>query len=70
MADFFFLQRSGELVTKVGFSAKNEIIHTLAFLAGAMVWSQVLITHLPRPYIIYVKSVMFSLIYIARLTCI
>ena len=49
LADHFFLQRSGELVTKVGLNAENEIIHTLAFLAGAMVWSQVLITHLPRP---------------------
>ena len=37
LADHFFLQRSGELVTKVGFNAENEIIHTLAFLAGAMV---------------------------------
>ena len=42
MADHFFLQRSGELVTKFGLNAENEIIHTLAFLAGAMVWSQVL----------------------------
>jgi len=50
LADHFFLQRSGELVTQVGFNVVNEIIHTLAFLAAAMVWSQVLITHLPRPY--------------------
>jgi len=40
LADHFFLQRSGELVTKVGFNAENEIIHTLAFLAAAMIWSQ------------------------------
>jgi len=40
LADHFFLQRSGELVTQVGFNAVNEIIHTLAFLAAAMVWSQ------------------------------
>jgi len=39
LADHFFLQRSGELVTQVGFNAVNEIIHTLAFLAAAMVWS-------------------------------
>ena len=37
LADHFFLQRSGELVTKFGLNAENEIIHTLAFLAGAMV---------------------------------
>ena len=36
------MQKSGELVTNVGLNAENEIIHTLAFLAGAMVWSQVL----------------------------
>ncbi|RLM79702.1 hypothetical protein C2845_PM12G23300 [Panicum miliaceum] len=41
----WFWKRSGELVTKVGLNAENEIIHTLAFLAGAMVWSQ--ITDLP-----------------------
>ncbi|KAG2628167.1 hypothetical protein PVAP13_3KG230827 [Panicum virgatum] len=35
----WFWKRSGELVTKFGLNAENEIIHTLAFLAGAMVWS-------------------------------
>jgi STE24 endopeptidase len=38
----WFWKRSGELVTKVGLNAENEIIHTLAFLAGAMVWSQII----------------------------
>ncbi|CAN6244986.1 unnamed protein product [Urochloa humidicola] len=36
---------SGELVTKVGLNAENEIIHALAFLAGAGVWLE--ITDLP-----------------------
>uniref|UniRef100_M8BSN4 CAAX prenyl protease n=1 Tax=Aegilops tauschii TaxID=37682 RepID=M8BSN4_AEGTA len=38
-------KKSGVLVTNVGLNAENEIIHTLAFLAGVMVWSQ--ITDLP-----------------------
>jgi len=45
LADHFFLQRSGELVTQVGFNVVNEIIHTLAFLAAAMVWSQLTSSH-------------------------
>lgn len=35
------MQKSGEFVVLVGLNAENEIIHTLAFLAGVMVWSQV-----------------------------
>nr|AIC32889.1 STE24 [Puccinellia tenuiflora] len=41
----WFWKKSGELATNVGLNAENEIIHTLAFLAGVMVWSQ--ITDLP-----------------------
>lgn len=41
----WFWKKSGVLVTNVGLNAENEIIHTLAFLAGVMVWSQ--ITDLP-----------------------
>ncbi|WVZ74209.1 hypothetical protein U9M48_022421 [Paspalum notatum var. saurae] len=41
----WFWKKSGEMVTNVGLNAENETIHTLAFLAGAMVWSQ--ITDLP-----------------------
>jgi len=37
----YCLQKSGEYVTTVGFNAENEILHTLAFLAGLMIWSQV-----------------------------
>uniref|UniRef100_A0A453PA43 CAAX prenyl protease 1 N-terminal domain-containing protein n=1 Tax=Aegilops tauschii subsp. strangulata TaxID=200361 RepID=A0A453PA43_AEGTS len=37
----WFWTKSGVLVTNVGLNAENEIIHTLAFLAGVMVWSQV-----------------------------
>nr|XP_034593860.1 CAAX prenyl protease 1 homolog [Setaria viridis] len=36
----WFWKKSGELVTDVGLNAENEIIHTLAFLAGAMVLLQ------------------------------
>ncbi|CAN6232318.1 unnamed protein product [Urochloa humidicola] len=41
----WFWKKSGELVTKVGLNAENEIIHALAFLAGAGVWLE--ITELP-----------------------
>ncbi|GLT71120.1 hypothetical protein SLA2020_431610 [Shorea laevis] len=41
----WFWKKSGEFVVLVGLNAENEIIHTLAFLAGVMVWSQV--TDLP-----------------------
>jgi len=37
----YCLQKSGEYVTTVGLNAENEILHTLAFLAGLMIWSQV-----------------------------
>lgn len=36
-----WLQKSGEFVVLVGLNAENEILHTLAFLAGVMIWSQV-----------------------------
>lgn len=35
------LQKSGHFVALVGLNADNEILHTLAFLAGVMFWSQV-----------------------------
>ncbi|WVZ04585.1 hypothetical protein V8G54_017931 [Vigna mungo] len=41
----WFWKKSGEYVTTVGLNAENEILHTLAFLAGLMIWSQ--ITDLP-----------------------
>ncbi|TKY63970.1 CAAX prenyl protease 1-like [Spatholobus suberectus] len=41
----WFWKKSGNLVTLVGLNAENEILHTLAFLAGVMIWSQ--ITDLP-----------------------
>ncbi|KAF7844585.1 CAAX prenyl protease 1-like protein [Senna tora] len=41
----WFWKKSGDLVTLVGLNAENEILHTLAFLAGIMTWSQ--ITDLP-----------------------
>lgn len=34
-------KKSGELATNAGLNAENEILHTLAFLAGVMIWSQV-----------------------------
>ncbi|KAK3158732.1 hypothetical protein QOZ80_2AG0140890 [Eleusine coracana subsp. coracana] len=36
-----FWKKSAALATNVGLNAENEMIHTLAFLAGAMVWSQI-----------------------------
>ncbi|KAL1540138.1 CAAX prenyl protease 1 [Salvia divinorum] len=41
----WFWKRSGEFLVYAGFNAENEILHTLAFLAGVMFWSQ--ITDLP-----------------------
>ncbi|KAK4738820.1 hypothetical protein R3W88_002517 [Solanum pinnatisectum] len=41
----WFWQRSGEFLVYLGLNAENEIFHTLSFLAGVMVWSQ--ITDLP-----------------------
>jgi hypothetical protein len=35
------MQKSGEFVTRTGLNPENEIIHTLSFLAGVMIWSQV-----------------------------
>ncbi|GAB2232161.1 hypothetical protein Droror1_Dr00011188 [Drosera rotundifolia] len=40
-----FWKRSGEFVQYVGLNPENEIFHTLSFLAGVMIWSQV--TDLP-----------------------
>ena len=37
----FLLQKSGDFVVLAGLNAENEILHTLAFLAGVMFWSQV-----------------------------
>uniref|UniRef100_A0A2N9F587 CAAX prenyl protease n=1 Tax=Fagus sylvatica TaxID=28930 RepID=A0A2N9F587_FAGSY len=41
----WFWKKSGEFVVLAGLNAENEILHTLAFLAGVMIWSQ--ITDLP-----------------------
>ncbi|KAG5565890.1 hypothetical protein RHGRI_001716 [Rhododendron griersonianum] len=41
----WFWKRSGDFLGYLGLSAENEIVHTLAFLAGVMIWSQ--ITDLP-----------------------
>ncbi|KAH9609057.1 hypothetical protein KSS87_021817 [Heliosperma pusillum] len=38
-------KKSGEFLVDTGLDAENEIFHTLAFLAGVMIWSQ--ITDLP-----------------------
>ncbi|XP_058737395.1 CAAX prenyl protease 1 homolog [Vicia villosa] len=38
-------KKSGDFVTLTGLDAENEILHTLGFLAGLMIWSQ--ITDLP-----------------------
>lgn len=41
----WFWKKSGEFLVYAGLNAENEIWHTLAFLAGVMIWSQ--ITDLP-----------------------
>ncbi|XP_068650120.1 CAAX prenyl protease 1 homolog [Aristolochia californica] len=41
----WFWKSSGEFLIYMGLNADNEILHTLSFLAGVMVWSQ--ITDLP-----------------------
>ncbi|KAL0412049.1 UNVERIFIED_CONTAM: CAAX prenyl protease 1 [Sesamum latifolium] len=41
----WFWKRSGEFLVYAGLNSENEILHTLAFLAGVMFWSQ--ITDLP-----------------------
>ncbi|KAL0339440.1 UNVERIFIED_CONTAM: CAAX prenyl protease 1 [Sesamum angustifolium] len=41
----WFWKRSGEFLVYAGLNVENEILHTLAFLAGVMFWSQ--ITDLP-----------------------
>ncbi|XP_030457217.1 CAAX prenyl protease 1 homolog [Syzygium oleosum] len=41
----WFWKRSGEFLVLAGLNVENEILHTLAFLAGVMIWSQ--ITDLP-----------------------
>ncbi|XP_008810111.1 CAAX prenyl protease 1 homolog [Phoenix dactylifera] len=41
----WFWKKSGDFVAYMGLNAENEIIHTLSFLAGVMIWSQ--ITDLP-----------------------
>uniref|UniRef100_A0A7C8YH37 CAAX prenyl protease n=1 Tax=Opuntia streptacantha TaxID=393608 RepID=A0A7C8YH37_OPUST len=41
----WFWKMSGEFLAYTGLNAENEIWHTLAFLAGVMIWSQ--ITDLP-----------------------
>lgn len=41
----WFWKKSGDLAVYMGLDVENEIIHTLSFLAGSMIWSQ--ITELP-----------------------
>ncbi|KAF9687848.1 hypothetical protein SADUNF_Sadunf02G0135800 [Salix dunnii] len=41
----WFWKKSGSFLVLVGLNEENEIFHTLAFLAGVMIWSQ--ITDLP-----------------------
>ncbi|KAK1412222.1 hypothetical protein QVD17_33289 [Tagetes erecta] len=41
----WFWKKSGDILESTGLDAENEIYHTLAFLAGVMIWSQ--ITDLP-----------------------
>ncbi|KAJ4956960.1 hypothetical protein NE237_013743 [Protea cynaroides] len=41
----WFWKLSGEFLVYIGLNPENEIVHTLAFLAGVMIWSQV--TDLP-----------------------
>ncbi|XP_061996154.1 CAAX prenyl protease 1 homolog isoform X2 [Rosa rugosa] len=41
----WFWKKSGDFVVLAGLNAQNEILHTLAFLAGVMIWEQ--ITDLP-----------------------
>ncbi|XP_022770487.1 CAAX prenyl protease 1 homolog isoform X4 [Durio zibethinus] len=41
----WFWKKSGNFLPLVGLNTENEILHTLAFLAGVMIWSQ--ITDLP-----------------------
>ncbi|GKU96789.1 hypothetical protein SLEP1_g9982 [Rubroshorea leprosula] len=41
----WFWKKSGDFLLFAGLNAENEILHTLAFLAGVMIWSQ--ITDLP-----------------------
>ncbi|KAH0465831.1 hypothetical protein IEQ34_005934 [Dendrobium chrysotoxum] len=41
----WFWKKSGNFASHMGLNSENEIIHTLSFLAGVMVWSQ--ITDLP-----------------------
>ncbi|THG14115.1 hypothetical protein TEA_028751 [Camellia sinensis var. sinensis] len=36
----WFWKRSGDFLVYMGLNAENEIVHTLAFLAGVMFWSQ------------------------------
>lgn len=41
----WFWKKSGEFLFLAGLNAENELLHTLSFLAGVMIWSQ--ITDLP-----------------------
>ncbi|XP_021850368.1 CAAX prenyl protease 1 homolog [Spinacia oleracea] len=41
----WFWNKAGDFLVYAGLNAENEILHTLAFLAGVMIWSQ--ITDLP-----------------------
>ncbi|KAK8964288.1 hypothetical protein KSP40_PGU003772 [Platanthera guangdongensis] len=38
----WFWKESGDFVSRMGLNSDNEIIHTLSFLSGFMVWSQII----------------------------
>lgn len=38
----WFWKKSGDYVSHMGLNSDNEILHTLSFLAGFMVWSQII----------------------------
>lgn len=38
----WFWKKSGDFVSRMGLNYDNEIIHTLSFLSGFMVWSQII----------------------------
>lgn len=38
----WFWKKSGDFVSRMGLNSDNEIIHTLSFLSGFMVWSQII----------------------------
>ncbi|TXG63601.1 hypothetical protein EZV62_010595 [Acer yangbiense] len=64
----WFWKKSGSFLVLVGLDAENEILHTLAFLGGVMLWSQVcapvssmnLLCTVPTDYGSYNRSVEYA----------